>query len=440
MIITMAVGVLKMNDAYFWDELGVYSKGALYLFDNCISLLPNAMPPELSRGHPLLAYVVAATGFKLFGPHVQVAHAIFTLIAMLTVCSTFFIGRLLFNGVVGGLAAMFLAVQPIFLAQTGLVLPEMILAFTISTALFYYFKKKWLLSGLFLSLAVVTKETSIIVAGFICLHFLIFYSYRQESFRLKSLYLLLPFIILMAFLIVQKSQNGWYFFPYHTSLLDLGLVRFKEHFSNHFDFVFFRQRRQYISWAVIVLVMGSILFLRRKTSIQVVLLCFIIIGTLIFFGFNFYMDRYLLYLYPLYSVMVIGGLSIVIRSRNMLVVAVIIISTFTIAITENRGFRYDVDLGYRHVIKVQKQATNFLEETNAISVASVFPFNNGLTDNRFGFLTHLESINDSGLENADYAVELNPGNAFSINAKQNIDTAIVFESSFAKAIVVKINR
>ena len=59
---------------YFWDELGVYSRAALYMFDHQISLLPSAIPPELSRGHPLLCTVIFAAGFRILGPHVWAGH------------------------------------------------------------------------------------------------------------------------------------------------------------------------------------------------------------------------------------------------------------------------------------------------------------------------------------------------------------------------------
>ncbi|MCI5142755.1 MAG: hypothetical protein D3909_13730, partial [Candidatus Electrothrix sp. ATG1] len=49
--------LIHLRVPYFWDELGVYSRAALYLFDHGISMLPDAMPPELSRGHPLLCAV-----------------------------------------------------------------------------------------------------------------------------------------------------------------------------------------------------------------------------------------------------------------------------------------------------------------------------------------------------------------------------------------------
>jgi hypothetical protein len=53
---------------YFWDELGVYSRAALYLYDHQISLLPNALPPELSRGYPLLCAALFALGFTVLAP------------------------------------------------------------------------------------------------------------------------------------------------------------------------------------------------------------------------------------------------------------------------------------------------------------------------------------------------------------------------------------
>ena len=52
---------------YFWDEMGVYAHGALIMSEHGLGLLPSSLNPELSRGHPLLFYFLAALNFQIFG-------------------------------------------------------------------------------------------------------------------------------------------------------------------------------------------------------------------------------------------------------------------------------------------------------------------------------------------------------------------------------------
>ena len=74
----VALAAFKYNDLhlpYFWDELGVYAQAADYQFQRTISLMPSSLPPELSRGHPLLFTVMNACVMRVFGEGVFALHA-----------------------------------------------------------------------------------------------------------------------------------------------------------------------------------------------------------------------------------------------------------------------------------------------------------------------------------------------------------------------------
>ena len=51
---------------YFWDELGVYSRAAIHLYEHGPGILPSALPDELSRGHPTLIPFLFSLAFKVF--------------------------------------------------------------------------------------------------------------------------------------------------------------------------------------------------------------------------------------------------------------------------------------------------------------------------------------------------------------------------------------
>ncbi|MGK3893880.1 phospholipid carrier-dependent glycosyltransferase, partial [Enterococcus faecium] len=67
-----------------------------------------------------------------------------------------------FSPLAGFLSAVVLAVQPVFVAQSGFILPEVCLALFVLLALcFYYEERFWLfaLFALFASMAILTKES-----------------------------------------------------------------------------------------------------------------------------------------------------------------------------------------------------------------------------------------------------------------------------------------
>lgn len=59
---------------YFWDEMAGYMSGVLYMQDYGISILPTAVPPDLSYGHPLLMHATMACIAEVFGNTPTVMH------------------------------------------------------------------------------------------------------------------------------------------------------------------------------------------------------------------------------------------------------------------------------------------------------------------------------------------------------------------------------
>src|SRR6188508_3339693 len=72
---------------YFWDEAWVYAPAVNHLYQHKLSLLPDAMPVDLSRGHPPLFHFLAACWQKLFGASIPStpAFAVTVSVALLSV-------------------------------------------------------------------------------------------------------------------------------------------------------------------------------------------------------------------------------------------------------------------------------------------------------------------------------------------------------------------
>lgn len=300
----------------FWDELGVYGPSVYYLMENGIDIQPKALDPELSRGHPMLYVFANALVGSLTGESLASLHLFNLSITLFLLLSTFFLGRALIDSRSGLLAVVILAAQPILHAQATLILPEMALSLAIIWMLYAYWTWKPALYTLAGIAAVWTKETAIFIP-FALWVFEIF-SHRgnfvhllKKSNRSRFIWISVPWFSFVLFLILQKVQNGWILFPYHTGLFDFTPTAIAGKLGNFLSFLFWEQGR--FLWSLILLT-GSLVLYYRKSGITPALptrdtashgliasVFMVIIG---FSSTNAYLNRYLLLLFPLIAIVV----------------------------------------------------------------------------------------------------------------------------------------
>lgn len=150
---------------YFWDEAWVYAPAVLEMHKNGLSLLPDAIPPELSRGHPLLFHFLAAVWVKIFGTSFFAFHSFALAVSVSLLVAVYFFCKEFFSPMMGLLSAAMLAVQPLFIAQSSFLLPEVMMALWTVLTLYFYLKEKWMLFIVFASLMLLTKESGIVLLG-----------------------------------------------------------------------------------------------------------------------------------------------------------------------------------------------------------------------------------------------------------------------------------
>ena len=380
----------SLHDPYFWDEMGVYGNGVQYLLQHGISIFPNAMPPEISRGHPLLFYAVHASVLKLFGSSFFVSHAFALFLSSFCLLSTYLLAKEFVSKLMAAMAATLLASLNIFLAQSTLILPEMSVALLSTLALWAYFRKKYILLVFLLSLGVLIKESMIITAGFMgvvyVLHLLQTKTLKEN---LGKVFLFtIPLWVLLSFLLIQKIQNGWYFFPYHTDIVkDSALSGFFEKLEMHYNFIFYKQARN--QWLILVL-LATISLLFTATKRKTLILGSYFIYSLALFSFAFYMDRYLLFLYPVLLIFVVQGIYFLSGKHNFISIGIVsILLVLSISNLQDGKFRYDSSLAYQDVISVHMEAVSVLceEDQTELLCWSNFPINMSLWDSRFGYIT-----------------------------------------------------
>lgn len=147
-----------LNLPYYWDEAWVYAPAVHAMHASGPTLLPDNISTSLSRGHPLMFHFLGSLWLSVFGPSRESSHA-FVLVtaAILLVFVYRWVAKL--SGKWSGIAAAaVVGGNESFLAQSGILLPESLLAlFTLLSFAAYHSDRLWLYA-LASSACVLTKS------------------------------------------------------------------------------------------------------------------------------------------------------------------------------------------------------------------------------------------------------------------------------------------
>jgi hypothetical protein len=380
---------------YFWDELGVYGRAATYLHDHVLGLQPKYLPPELSRGHPLFLVFVFAALFRVFGATPLVAHVFMFLVALGLLVSVFHLARTHWNTAVAFAATFLVMVQPLFLAQSTLLLPELPLALATLWTLHAFFRQRYVLGGLCLLLAIFLKETALVLGPI--LGIMVIVAFLRERPTAKTvlaagLALILPAALYGAFLLVQKRQNGWYFFPLHEAHVNFTWLAMKGKLKDYLTFVFVEQGRLPLTLLIGAWIAFR-LFVKRKGSPRfphslAYFLVLFVAGILVFSAGNFFMKRYMLCV--LVPLALLGARAAYDLGHARLWIHVPVIAVllgFALRETTSPVFNYDYDMSFREAVRMQQEATAYVEKTIGVDqpTLTMFPPIFGLEDPRYGY-------------------------------------------------------
>ena len=411
----LVLGAYKWQDfqlPYYWDELGVYAQSAGYQYHHAVSLLPASVLPVLSRGHPLMFTFLMSAAMRMIGEGLLPVHLFCFAISVLLLLVVYLKVSQYFSPMAGLLSAVLLAMQAVFVAQSGFVLPEVCLALFIFLALSYYHEERFWLFALFASLAILTKESAIVlplvVLTYSVLQWLLL-GVRPAAVSLRGLVsIVMPYAVFGLFLLIQKQQNGWYFFPYHMEILSFHFVQMTEQLAHYRHFLLWEQGRWTIS---LLIIMGSLAaifrgaLLNRRIVLNIIPLFAIAFVAFVCFNalFAVYMDRYVLCALVLLSVA--AGVSLSMMVSRLWVVTMVIMALLTISVKyyDTNEFHYDSDMSFRHQINVTQLAVDFAidQSKHGIKVTGNFPVYYALCYPEAGYLFKgkvdtATSVGDSG--------------------------------------------
>ena len=398
--------IIKSNSLslpYSWDELDVYSKAILGMLDKDLSVLPFSETSELTRGHPALFFIIYKWMFGLFGSSIFVGHLISLVISLLMLVSVYYISLdlKLFktesrNVFFASASVFLLAFQPIFEIQSSLVLPEVLLAFWLLWSSFFFIKKQLGLYLLFSALAVLTKETAIILPATIGLMY--FYKMVSAKYKLQYqdvLFVIAPILIMFLYFIIQNYLSGYYFFPLHMELISFNPVDILTKLILQFHKLILNNGRFF--WLIlIVLYIKYYKSNNGKSILDNSLIQFsisLLITTFVFFSLNYFMTRYIIFLFPILTMliayMVIELLQTSYRKQALfLVCSSLVVSLLFRHQFFHLYFEIDTDYSYFEHVELVEEAVAWVEPilVDGQVVSGNFPMIECFKDARQGYL------------------------------------------------------
>ncbi len=342
---------------YCWDEANFYGPAVKIMHENGASLSPQALPIYYSRGHPLLFHFLGALWMNLFGSSIVSSHLFALSISLVLLISLYALCRKVFSPATGLAAVLIIMVQPMFLAQSGLVLPEILLALFMITALFAHLLGYKILYWCAAALSIMTKETAIVLFAAIPFYELLLFLGTKEKnyfqFFKKIIFVVSPVMVWLLFLLWQKLLQGWFFFPEHTGYIDFSPAEIRSKLTRILLVIYVWSGRNIISLLLAGLVVWAMITKKkevfRKTGPYLLLFGIFSIFFMLVSAVNFLTDRYLLSL--IFLLVIMGACFIheliLPRSLAWLVVSALLVMGIYYSIT----LRDDCDsnLGYVNI-------------------------------------------------------------------------------------------
>lgn len=232
LLVIVAFAVLKiphLSYPFYWDESWPYASAINDMYEHGPGLAPWALPPELSRGHPLFFHFVISCWMRVFGSSHIAMHAGALFISIALLISIYEIAGRLLGHLVAFFATALLASQEMFYVQSSFLLPEVLVALLSLAVLYSYSARKYALCTLLTCTLVLTKESGLVAIALIAADAAASAFNpnvpTSEKFA-RARCAIVPIALYGAFLLLQKHCNGWYFYPLHTGFIERNVEGF----------------------------------------------------------------------------------------------------------------------------------------------------------------------------------------------------------------------
>lgn len=413
-LLLLIVQLPHLGLPFFWDEAWSYMVAIKKMAEAGPGLFPGVVPIEYCKGHPQFYYFISACWLTLF-PDKILYMRLFPLLVSVALLIVFYFGlKKISNGVTAGMGVILLAGQSMFLAQSIMVLPEMMLSLWLLLALFAFIRSDYKKYALWGALMVLTKETALVFVVVFVGCYLVWTSgkSKKEYFSWKNFLLIVaPLLTYFIFLCMHKFAFGVFFYQEHLGYISFEWEAIWKKLGSSFVTVFVHYGRL----SVLLLGIGfAILLLTKKIRIanRKVLICVGLL-TLAYFFFlclNFYSPRYTLSLL-VFNILIFALLIDATPFHTYIKwTLTVVASAICLFYSFESKRETDIDLGYVEVIQVNQEIVSYCE-TNGLydqAIAASFNMNFSLKDKVSGYLSGERIFTDvQGLDhymNARYVI------------------------------------
>lgn len=240
---------------FYWDESWVYAPAIHTMYRSGVSLLPDALPTDLSRGHPLLFPAMHAAWMHIAGTSHAALHGLSLAIALALVIAVFVVMGRRFGYETALIAALLLLCTHEFFIASTFIFNDILLALLSFLALHLVTSRRYWPAAIVFTAAVLVKESGWALWAATCAAMLVCSGDHRLALRQKSIVVLLPLAAIVAFLALQKHMLGWYLYPSHTSSINLTLPGTLAHLQASMRAMFI-DAGNYVPWALATLLTG----------------------------------------------------------------------------------------------------------------------------------------------------------------------------------------
>lgn len=244
LIVFVVAKVPHLHDGFFWDESWVYAPSIFLMYAHGPSLLPNAIPVDYSRGHPLFFQAACAGWMHLFGKSNFSMHCFALFVSLATAVAVFEVCLRLFNQRTASVAIALLLLDVVFFVNSSFVMTDIMIGLFAFLSVYFYATNKYILTVLSATLLLFTKESGIVLPAVLFADIVITIV-KQRKFTkevwYKCMSVGLPLVFMLSFFLIQKQTFGWYLFPNHTDNIHLGADNTFYHLQTSLAMLFQRE-------------------------------------------------------------------------------------------------------------------------------------------------------------------------------------------------------
>lgn len=250
----MAVCLPMLGLPYCYREAEIMSDSILFLRNHGLGLVMNREMVEFPNLFSVLFYGVAS----FLGSNPWILHSISLGFSAMSIVLAYKFGKFFFSMQAGVMSASLMCVQNVYMAQTGLVLPVMMLNMCILGGLYMFFREKYFWCMIMMLIATLTDITGLAASLIILISYLKI-QYKEWTTS-KNIMLSIP---ILAWAVMEMASI------YTCGRFSIRHIEFSPmNFVNNLYFIFIAQYRFVITVMLIIMVIvnangnGTLYFVR----------------------------------------------------------------------------------------------------------------------------------------------------------------------------------